>query len=86
MRSVGKNSQHIKIKHSFVTDRVKDKELKIIYCPTKKMAADFFTKPLQGVLFVTPCNTLLGITKDDISLYRKQYEKYIAARNKANTM
>ena len=25
--------------------------LKIIYCPTEQMLADFFTKPLQGTLF-----------------------------------
>ena len=32
-------------------DRVDKKELKIMYCPTGKMLADFFTKPLQGQLF-----------------------------------
>jgi len=25
--------------------------LKVIYCPTEEMLADFFTKPLQGALF-----------------------------------
>ena len=51
-KSGGKGSRHIKIKYFFVTDKIKDKELKIIYCPTKEMIADFFTKPLQGILFV----------------------------------
>ena len=79
MKSVGKNSRHIRIKYFFVTDRVKDKELKIIYCPTKEMVADFFTKPLQGVLFVTHRNMVLGIGEDDMPIYRAQYDKYIAA-------
>ena len=70
MKPVGKNSRHIRIKYYFVTDRVKDKELKIIYCPTKEMVADFFTKSLQGVLFVTHRNTVLGISQDDKPLMK----------------
>lgn len=84
MKSVGKNSRHIRIKYFFVTDRVKDKELKIIYCLTKKMVTDFFTKPLQGVLSITHRNTLLGISLDDMHPYRKQYEVYITQRNVAS--
>mmetsp|Transcript_11112 Transcript_11112/g.13165 ORF Transcript_11112/g.13165 Transcript_11112/m.13165 type:complete len:82 (+) Transcript_11112:592-837(+) len=78
MKSIGKNSRQIRIKYFFGTDRVKDKEITIIYCPcpTKDMVADFFTKPLQGVLFITHRNTVLGISQDDMALYRKQYEVY----------
>jgi hypothetical protein len=32
-------------------DRVNMKEISIDWCPTKKMVADFMTKPLQGSLF-----------------------------------
>lgn len=35
MKSVGKNSRHLSIKYFFVSDRAKDKEFNIIYCPTK---------------------------------------------------
>ena len=85
MKSVGKNSRPIKIKYFFLTDRVKDNELKIIYCPTKEMVVDFFTKPLQGILFLTYRNAVLGVFQDDIPLYRRQYEKYIAQHNEVNT-
>ena len=85
MKSVGKNSRHIRIKYFFVTDRVKDKELKVIYCPTKEMVADFFTKPLQGVLFVTHRNTVLGVSQNDMPLYRQRYEEYINQRNDTTT-
>ena len=77
MKSIYKDSRHIQIKYFFVIDRVKDKELKIIYCPTKKMVVDFFIKPLHRVLFVTHRNTVLGISQDDMPLYRKQYEAYV---------
>lgn len=33
-------------------DKVKRDELKIEYCPTKEMIADFYTKPLQGSQFI----------------------------------
>ena len=35
----------------FITDRIKAKEMRVEYCNTKDMVADFFTKPLQGQLF-----------------------------------
>ena len=41
LKSVGKGSRHIKIKYFFITDKVKDKEVKILYCPTDKILAYF---------------------------------------------
>jgi hypothetical protein len=49
--SSGRRTQHIDIRYFFVTDRVKNGEMRIEYCPTGDMVADFFTKPLQGSLF-----------------------------------
>ena len=42
------NSRHINIRYFFVKDRVDSGEVKIVYCPTGRMLADYFTKPLQG--------------------------------------
>jgi hypothetical protein len=49
--SSGRRTRHINIRYFFVTDRVKSGEVRIEYCPTAEMVADFFTKPLQGSLF-----------------------------------
>jgi hypothetical protein len=49
--SSGRRTRHIDICYFFVTDQVKQKELRIEYCLTGDMVADFFTKPLQGSLF-----------------------------------
>lgn len=49
--SSGRRTRHINIRYFFVTDRVKNGEVRIAYCPTGEMVADFFTKPLQGSLF-----------------------------------
>ncbi len=46
--SSGNRTRHISIWYNFITDRVNMKEISIDWCPTKKMVADFMTKPLQG--------------------------------------
>ena len=45
------NSRHINIRYSFSKDQVDAGHLEIVYCPTKEMLADYFTKALQGKLF-----------------------------------
>jgi hypothetical protein len=49
--SSGKRTTHIHIRYFFIKDRIDGKELRVAYCPTEEMTADFFTKPLQGLLF-----------------------------------
>jgi hypothetical protein len=44
--SSGKCMRHINIHYFFITDQVNMKEVVIEWCPTKKMVADFMTKPL----------------------------------------
>eukprot|EP00557_Chaetoceros_sp_GSL56_P007202 CAMPEP_0176488928 /NCGR_PEP_ID=MMETSP0200_2-20121128/6990_1 /TAXON_ID=947934 /ORGANISM="Chaetoceros sp., Strain GSL56" /LENGTH=113 /DNA_ID=CAMNT_0017885983 /DNA_START=11 /DNA_END=349 /DNA_ORIENTATION=- len=36
---------------SICKDRLESENIKVEYCPTEFMIADFFTKPLQGSLF-----------------------------------
>jgi hypothetical protein len=47
--SSGRCTRHLDIRYFFVTDPVKKGDLRIEYCPTGDMVADFFTKPLQEV-------------------------------------
>jgi hypothetical protein len=49
--SSSKHTRHINIRYFFITDWVNMKEISIGWCPTKKMVADFMTKPLQGSHF-----------------------------------
>ena len=35
----------------WIKDRLQSEGIKVEYCPTEKMIADFFMKPLQGALF-----------------------------------
>ena len=49
--SSSKRTKHMNIRYFFISDRIEKKELKVEYCPTDDMIADFFTKPLQGAKF-----------------------------------
>ena len=49
--SMGRKTKHMEIRYFYVKDRVTGNNMTIRYCPTEKMIADFFTKPLQGELF-----------------------------------
>ena len=75
----GKVSRHIRIKYFFVTDKIKSKELTIIYCPTKQLVVDFFTKPLQGELYFADRNSILGIRTEDMPIYINDYKLHCEA-------
>jgi hypothetical protein len=47
-----------------VTDRITQKEVRVEYCPTQAMIADFFTKPLQGVLFREFRDFIMNVSAD----------------------
>ena len=48
------------MRYFFIADCVKSKEIRIEYCPTGIMLADYFTKPLQGVLFRRLRDMIMG--------------------------
>jgi hypothetical protein len=49
--SSGRRTRHVNIRYFFVTDRVKNGELRIEYFVVLGTCGDFFTKPLQGSAF-----------------------------------
>jgi hypothetical protein len=59
--SSSKRTKHINIWYYYVADRVAKGDLRIVWCPTDKMIADFLTKPLQGMAFVEFRNLLMGV-------------------------
>jgi hypothetical protein len=67
-QSAGPRSRHIDIRYFFIKYRIQKGDINLIYCPTGKMVADFFTKPLQGALFRMFRDVVLGITHPD-SIY-----------------
>jgi hypothetical protein len=52
--------RHIDIRYFFIIDRIDSGELDIVYCPTKMMVTNFFTKPLQITLFQKLRSAIVG--------------------------
>ena len=80
-RSCTGNSRHVHIRHFFVKDLIDKKLIRVLYCPTNKMLADFFTKPLQGELFRFFRNIIMGYTSimeilDDHTEIKERVEKW----------
>ena len=71
--STGKGSKHINIRYFFAVDKIKNKEIKVIYCPTEEMIADFNTKPLQGKLFFYFRDKIMGIREEDFKRYKDNF-------------
>ena len=60
-----KCTRHINISYFFIADIIKKGELRVKYCPTEDMKADFFTKPLQGKPFIKFRDWIMNIQDDD---------------------
>jgi len=60
----GKQTCHTDVHYYFVKDRIASKEVRVEYCPTGDMLADYFTKPFQGGLFVKFCNIIMNSHSD----------------------
>ena len=45
----------------FIKDVLQREKITVAHCPTERMIADYFTKPLQGNLFTTMRDVIMGI-------------------------
>ena len=59
--SSSKRTKHINIRYFFITDRVKNGDVSLVWCPTGDMIGDFMTKPLQGALFRKFRDQIMGV-------------------------
>ena len=59
-RSSTKRTKHMDIRYFYVTEQVGRKTIHVTHCPTEEMVGDFFTKPLQGSLFLKMRNYIMG--------------------------
>jgi hypothetical protein len=51
-----KRTRHINVRYFYVTSKIKEGSIRVIYHPTKQMVSGYLTKPLQGSLFRTHRN------------------------------
>ena len=60
-KSSSRRTRHIDIRLFNIKDKLSEEGIEVVYCPTKKMVADFFTKPLQGSQFRFLRRIVLGM-------------------------
>ena len=58
--SSSKRTKHINVRYFFITDRISRGEVRVEWCPTGDMVADFMTKPLQGSTFKKFRDLIMG--------------------------
>ena len=58
--SSGRKTKHIDNRYFWIKDRITTEGITIEHCPTERMVADFYTKPLQGNLFRVFRDVILG--------------------------
>jgi hypothetical protein len=66
-RPAAEQSRHIDIGYFWLNDLITRGIINIVYCPTLNMLADYFTKPLQGSLFQTMRDHVLGNTTQSLA-------------------
>ena len=64
-QSSTKRTKHMDIRYFYVSGHIQNKTLSLRHCPTEEMLADYFTKPLQGSLFIRLRNHIMGADFDD---------------------
>jgi hypothetical protein len=88
--SSGKRMRHINIQYFLITDWVIKKEISIDWCPTKKLVADFMTKPLQDSQLRELRDYIMGRVRcfkpkaDVISLGHKKPSKQLVKKFNVN--
>ena len=59
--SSGNRTKHINMRYFFITDQISKGRVKVVWCPTGDMTADFYTKPLQGTMFGNFRYKIMGV-------------------------
>ena len=71
--SMGKGMKHVHVRFYFAADKIRNKELKTVCCPTEELTADCNSKPLQGKLFHRHRNTTMGTKEEDFAEHKEMH-------------
>ena len=62
-KSLSKSTIHINTRYFLIIEHINQCELEIKYCITEDILGDYFTKPLQGKLFIKFHKSVMNPTK-----------------------
>ena len=60
-----KRTKHMNIRYFLVKDKIANKEMSVVYCNTKEMLGDYFSKPVQGKQFYKFRKEIMNISDED---------------------
>ena len=80
-RSSSKQTRHIEVRYYFITDHIDRDRVRVSYCPTGDMLADYFSKPLQGSLFRKFRDLILNVGPMDGLTDRPGKQECVGANN-----
>ena len=60
-------------KHINVCYKIKNKEVKLVFCPTMKILAGYQSKPTEEKLFTDHRNIIMGVRPEDFDRYKRVY-------------
>ena len=60
-KSSGKRTRHMNIRYFFIKDYLEKDDFRTEHCPTEEMIEDYFSKPLQGALFIKFRKTIMNL-------------------------
>ena len=57
----GKRTKHINMRYFFIKNKISKGQVKVVWCPTGDMTADFYTKPLKSAMFCNVRDKIMGV-------------------------
>ena len=58
---ISKRTKHINITYFFITGRVKNGEVSVVWCPTGDIIGEYMSKRLQGAMFINFRDQIMGL-------------------------
>ena len=80
-QSSSKQTRNIEVRYYFITDHIDRDRVRVSYCPTGDMLADYFSKPLQGSLFRKFRNLILNVDPMDALMVRPGEQECVGTNN-----
>ena len=79
--SSSKQTRHIDVWYYYITDCIAGQEVEVQYRPTGEILADFFTKPLQGSLFLKFCDLIMNSIIDHDKKYNQDHRTVLEKKD-----
>ena len=71
-----KRTKHLNVRYFFIKDKIDSGEIRVEWCPTDKMVADYLTKPLCGEKFKDFRQKIMNLKPNKLTTLTSQKSKW----------